>query len=423
MTLPRRFGWMAAVAVCCAASPSAGADGASSEVGGVAAAFEAGEAEDPTLRIETQLTGSEFAAAAAQAEQLIDAMQRATTRYDPALTRPLALLGDARLGLGDAPGALEAYDRALHIARINHGLFDPSQVDIVYREAVVHATMGDHATADARHEYAYNVLVRAYGANHPDIVPGLFARAEWLRARYNVFSARNLYRRAAKIGLREFPTGDVRTIRALRGVATTFRDERFPPVRVRERKGNAARRSAVNARQGQISLNDFSPGEQALIDVVKQLQGRPDATPEVIAVAMLELADWYLLFDKHSRAVPLYQRVWQLFEATPEGRIDALLEPTPLYLPLPSPPARPKDAASDTPEDGIVELAVTVTERGHVADVETLRSEPEGMMDHRVRRAARSARYRPTLTDGGPVPTRDVRIEYRFPHYPPAPAG
>lgn len=421
MTLPRRFGWMVAVAACCAVPASARSDAASSEAGGGAAAFEADGVEDPTLRIETQLTGSEFAAAAAEAEQLIDVMQRATTRYDPALTRPLALLGDARLGLGDAPGALEAYDRALHIARINHGLFDPSQVDIVYREAVVHATMGDHATADARHEYAYNVLVRAYGPNHPDIVPGLFARAEWLRARYNVFSARTLYGRAAKIGLREFPTGDARTIRALRGVAATFRDERFPPVRVRERPGNAARRSA-SARYGQISLNDFSPGEQALIDVVKQLQGRPEATPDVIAVAMLELADWYLLFDKHSRAVPLYQRVWQLFEATPAGRLDALMEPTPLYLPLPSPPARPEDAASDTPEDGIVELAVTVTARGHVADVETLRSEPEGMMDHRVRRAARNARYRPTLTDGGPVLTQDVRIEYRFPHYPVAPA-
>ena len=507
MVLPRHLGWMAAVAMGCdawggaaseAPTAPAGEVASASEApataaGEVAAAFEEG-LDDPALRIETQLVGSEFAAAAAQAEQLIEAMQRATTRYDPALSRPLALLGDARLGLGDAPGALEAYDRALHIARINHGLFDPGQVDIVYREAVVHAAMGDAATADARHEYAYNVLVRAYGHNHPDLVPGLFARAEWFRAGHNIFSARNLYQRAAKIGLREFSTGDARTIRALRGVAATFRDERYPPARVRERRGNAAaRRSGSNTPYGQILLNDFSPGELALIDVVNQLQARPDATEAEIALAMLELADWYLLFDKHSRAVPLYRRVWQLFEAgapqwlaqrpelgtselaagaseggadglevavsegaatgleagadgpgggtdgfeggangfeggakRPQGgaawRVETLGAPTPLYLPLPSPPSQPEDAASDTPEQGIVELAVTVTERGRVVDIETLRSEPEGLMDHRVRRATRSARYRPTLTDGGPVRTEDVRIEYRFAHYPSAPS-
>ncbi len=487
MILPRQLGWMAALAMGCnawggAASEApampAGDVASASEApatvaGEVAAAFEEGP-NDPALRIETQLIGSEFAAAAAQAEQLIDALQRATTRYDPALSRPLALLGDARLGLGDAPGALEAYDRALHIARINHGLFDPGQVDIVYREAVVHAAMGDAATADARHEYAYNVLVRAYGHNHPDLVPGIFARAEWFRASHNIFFARNLYQRAAKIGLREFPAGDARTIRALRGVAATFRDERFPPARVRERPGNAAaRRSGGNTPHGQISLNDFSPGEQALIDVINQLQARADATEAEIALAMLELADWYLLFDKHSRAVPLYRRVWQLFEAgaphwleaqrpergvrSVEGgasklesaatvveagadglggrangfesvakgsqrgaawRAETLGAPAPLYLPLPPPPTRPKGGASDTAEQGIVELAITVTERGRVVDIETLRSEPEGLMDHRVRRATRSARYRPMLTDGGPVRTEGVRIEYRFAHYP-----
>ena len=420
MILPRRhLGWMAVAAGCCAA-PALDAAG---PAGGGAAAFEEGGGQDPTVAIEARLTGNEFAAAAEQASRLIDELEGATTRYDLSLARPLALLGDARLGLGDAPGALDAYDRALHIARVNNGLFDPGQVDLVYREAVVHAAMGDPATADARHEYAYNVLVRAYGHNHPNLVPGLFARAEWYRLGQNIFHARNLYRRAARISLREFPAGDVRTIRALRGVAATYRDERFPPVTARDRRGSAARRSTRNSAQGLIALNDFSPGEQALIDVVRQLQAHPDTTEADIALAMLELADWYLLFDKMSRAVPLYRRVWQLLADAPGGAVGAVAldEPTPLYLPLPAPPAQPEDAPDEPPRDGIVELAITVTERGRVVDIETLRSDPEGLMDHRVRRATRSARYRPPLTDAGPVRVEGVRVEYRFPHYPAAP--
>lgn len=386
---------------------------------GLAVSGASGEAfQDTALaRIELQLTSNEFDAAAADAQRLVRELERANTRYNLALARPLTLLGDARLGSGDGPGALEAYDRALHVVRVNRGLFDPTQVDIVYREAVAHATLGDGATANARHEYAYNVLVRAHGADHPNLVPGLLTLAEWYRAGYNIFSARNLFRRAAEIGQREFPPGDARTIRALRGVAATFRDERFPPVR--KRRGRAPNRpNTASNRHGQFALNDFAPGERALIGVVNLLKERPDATDVDIAPAMLELADWYLLFDKHGRAVPLYQRVWQLMEEDPQRRDERFAAPSPLYLPLPLPPARPEKSPTATPTPGVVELAVTVTERGHVADLETLRSDPEGLMDFKVRRATRSARYRPTLTDAGPVRTEDVRVEYNFAHFP-----
>ena len=152
--------------------------------------------------------------------------------------------------------------------------------------------------------------------------------------------------------------------------------------------------------------------------MVNLLRERPDATSVDIAPAMLELADWYLLFDKHGRAVPLYQRVWQLMVEDPQRRHGSFATPTPLYLPLPLPPAKPEKSPAATPTPGVVELAVTVTERGHVVDMQTLRSHPEGLMDFKVRRAARSARYRPTLTDAGPVRTEDVRVEYNFAHYP-----
>ena len=397
---------------------AASAADAADEPGFAVSGASDGAPQDAALaRIELQLTSNEFEDAAADAQRLVRELERANTRYDLALARPLMLLGDARLGSGDGPGALEAYDRALHVVRVNRGLFDPGQVDIVYREAVAHATLGDGATANARHEYAYNVLVREHGTDHPELVPGLFALAECYHAGYNIFPARNLFRRAAEIGQREFPPGDARTIRALRGIAATFRDERFPPVR--ERRGRASNRpSAASNRQGQFALNDFAPGERALIGVVNLLRDRPDATSVDIAPAMLELADWYLLFDKHGRAVPLYQRVWQLMEEDPQRRHGSFAAPTPLYLPLPLPPAKPEKSPAATPTPGVVELAVTVTERGHVVDMQTLRSHPEGLMDFKVRRAARSARYRPTLTDAGPVRTEDVRVEYNFAHYP-----
>lgn len=375
------------------------------------------EADGVDARIEVQLAASEFADAATAAERLVAEIEDRSYRYDPELTRPLTLLGDARLGLGDAPGALEAYDRALHVARVNHGLFDPSQVEIVYREALVHSTMGDIATADARHEYAFNVLLRAYGSDDRRLVPGLFALADWYRHNHRVFSARNVFDRAASITARDFPPGDPRTIRALRGVAATFRDERFPRNLSATRNRPASTSFRDSARSRSMTINNFAPGERALIAIVNLRQADPDATEVDIAEAMLELADWYLLFEKHDRAFALYERVWQLLE-TDTTRLDGVFaSPTPLYLPLPPNPKPPSDARGE-PQSGVVELALSLTDRGVVNQLDTVRSEPNGLMDFKVRKLVRRARYRPAFVDADPIAMENVRVQYNFLYVP-----
>ena len=373
--------------------------------------------EDAETRIEVQLTAGEFADAAVAAEQRVDAVEDAAGRYALALKRPLTLLGDALLGMGDGPGALAAYERALHVARVNLGLFDPSQVDVVYREAVVHATMGDQATADARHGYAFNVLLRAYGRDDPRLVPGLFTLAEWHQEHHRVFSARRLFDRAVGIAASQFPPGDPRMIRALRGVAATFRDERFPRNLSATRNQPAMSSFRDSARNRAITVNNFAPGERALITVVKLKQSNPDATDTDIGEAMLELGDWYLLFEKYDRAFALYERVWQLLEEDAARRNAAFAAPTPLYLPFPPNPKLPSDASGE-PRGGIVELALAVSDRGTVEQLDTVRSEPAGLMDFKVRKLVRRARYRPAFVEAAPVPATEVPVEYRFVYVP-----
>ena len=83
-----------------------------------------------------------------------------------------------------------AYDRALHIARVNNGLHHPSQVLVVYRQAALLAQGGEYAEANRRHEYAYGVLLRSYGGDSTELLPGLFVLADWYMTGYNIFSAR-----------------------------------------------------------------------------------------------------------------------------------------------------------------------------------------------------------------------------------------
>ncbi len=369
-----------------------------------------------------RVEATEYLEAINTVEAVVEAIEQRSSRYDLALVRPLVVLGDALAGVGDTDGAFGSYDRALHIARVGLGLHHPSQVHVVYRQAALLAKLGNRRTANARHEYAYNVLLRSYGGDSPQLLPGLFALADWYLSNYSIFNARLLYEHAADVATEHLPADHGARIRALRSVAATYRDERFPPFYTRDgrQQGNSVgsyagfqyRRSPYSP-----SVNSFSKGERALIEVVNIVQAK-EAPGETVAAAMLELGDWFLMFDKQRRAVALYRRTWELLADHPALQARAFEAPTALYLPLPADPTKPEHALEETALSGVVELSVDIDERGVVTQIDTLRSEPKDLMDFKVRRAARRARYRPAFDGTEPRGTEDVRITHAFVYYP-----
>ncbi len=344
----------------------------------------------------------------------IDRIERRSNRYHNDLVQPLVVLGDALAGVGDRTGALGAYDRALHITRVNQGLNHPDQVDIVYREAAILALNGKKAQANRRHEYAYDILLRSHGGNSPGLIPGIFSLADWYLVNYNIFSARGLYEHALSLADDTSSPDDPARLRALRGVAATYRSERFPPYQP-ESRPNAS--PQVGYRYGSVpAFNNFAKGERALIEVVNAVGDSETTTKEGLADAVLELADWYLVFGKQGRATALYQHVWGLLQSNPDKLAATFDSPTPLYLPLPGNP--PDGGLAGRPRDGVVELSCRVNADGSVSQVATLYSDPQDLMDAKVRRAVRRARYRPVFDGEQTVSTDDVRVSHTFVYIP-----
>ena len=93
------------------------------------------QGENPVDNAQGLVEVGEYPEAINIVELEIEKIERRSSRYNIELARPLVILGDALAGVGDREGALGAYDRAIHITRVNRGLHHPSQVDIVYREA------------------------------------------------------------------------------------------------------------------------------------------------------------------------------------------------------------------------------------------------------------------------------------------------
>ena len=373
--------------------------------------------EEAAARVEL----SEYVEAINVVEAAIEAIEQRTNRYDWGLVRPLVVLGDALAGVGDTEGAFGAYDRALHIARVNRGLHHPSQVPIVYREARLLARLDNWKAANGRHEYAYTVLLRSYGGDSPELLPGLFALADWYMSNYNIFSARALYEHATGVATRHLPSDHPARIRALRSVAATYRNERFPPFYTRRRDEQGSTLGSYAGFQyrptNNPSVNSFAKGERALIEVINIVQERDGGVGEDVAKAMLELADWFIMFEKHARATSLYRRVWELLQSKPDLRDRTFGQPTPLYLALPTDPSKPDSADEDAAEEGVIELSVDIDPRGFVSHIDTLRSEPKDLMDFKVRRALKRARYRPAFDGLNPLATEDVRIKHSFVYY------
>ena len=346
----------------------------------------------------------------------IDKIERRSNRYNIELARPLVVLGDALAGVGDREGALGAYDRAVHVTRVNRGLHHPSQVDIVYREAGVLAADGQVRRANRRHEYAYGILLRNFGGDSPMLLPGIFSLADWYLANYNIFSARSLYEHALTLADHALAVDDPKRLRALRGVAATYRSERFPPYQ-KETKSSSGQYYTTFRHGAMPMINNFAKGERALIEVVNTVKASDGANDEDLAMAVLELGDWYLVFEKYDRATTLYRHVWELLESNPDLLADTFDAPKPLYLPLPGNPET-DGVAIGRPRNGVVELAFRVDESGGVSGIATLHSEPQDLMDSKVKRAVRRARYRPAFDGETTLATDDVRMSHKFVYFP-----
>lgn len=378
---------------------------------------------DPYATLKRSVELQEYEPSLRQAEEIIAAIELDSDRYDPKLAEPLLIRGDAKFGLGDFPGALDDYARSVHVSRVNSGLHHPDQIPAVYREANTLKHIGKLQAASGREEYAYEVLRNHYGAYSPKILPGLYHLAEWHTRTNNPFAARRLFAQAKLIIESSEDEMSANLIKPLRGLALTHRMERFPPYYASRRSDPVS--TTVNGapelyRGGQpITLNNFPAGEKALKRIVRIREVTGETEPVAWAEAIIDLADWNLLFEKYKTAEQFYQHAELLLAKAHEGAAkSAFAKPELLHFPEPSNPKAPPEARRGEPQTGHVTLSYSVTARGTVANLETLDSQPEGLMDFRVRKSMRAARFRPPMVDGQLIAATDQTFRHEYRYYP-----
>ena len=384
--------------------------------------------------IAAQIQRAEADQASASLQQIIEQIEGAQGRYAADLIQPLTLLGDAQSALNQFNAAADSYDRALHLNRTNLGLFDPSQTTIVHRQARTALSAGDIIGALQREEYAFEVLQRHHGSESAELLPALARLGQFYQRGYNFLAARTLFKRALVILQTNGTDNSQAAVPFLQGIAKSYLTEGFPPFRYTPSQFDP--RMQPGMREQDLfrevgSVNNFPAGERALQQVVKIQQSAldsakliPETTSEELAglnqllnVALLELADWHQMFGHIRESKTLYTHVFQQTHQNPEQPTMAFDQPMMLYMPKPKDPKIPKGYVRES-ANGAIEVQFDVMPNGRIRDLQTLLSNPNGLMDFQVRRNLRDAIFRPAVNAEGPVISPAYIHRHEFEYYP-----
>lgn len=378
-----------------------------------------------------------------------------------------AELGETLLDLGralqlanDHEGALEQFERAVHISRINHGLFSLQQLPAIMLQVESHLALNQWDDADGLRQYAFYVQSRTFKDSDPELIPALVDYAQW---NMNAFADRR----------GEMPSTRLLDAYQLYSVAVALMDKHdkqleFPKEEylrqqafiawLMHRTNVLARSEAVfsserriddawaDAITGQLTRgrnNAFVRGEEALQKIIEiRAEHVAQADPgsavhgELVrqqAEAVLDLADWHLLFDRRQAARGTYREAWDLVaahEALTAGVFDRVVL-LPSFEPRLGPsavqngsvpqhasslqPRRPAAGMRQPGQYGYLTMAFDINRFGRATNVNVVDG---GSDDEEVRRrmvgALRESTLRPRIENGEPVEM--TGLVYRFPY-------
>ena len=233
--------------------------------------------------IEQQIDVGELDDARFTLERRVGELQTLRDRYDSQLIKPLSLLGRVYHEQKDYPRAVETFALATQISRIANGLHSAEQLHLVHQEIASLKAMGNIIEANRRHEYAFSIAARHYGRYAEKLIPELLKMGAWYTSTGDIIGARGRFSDARVLlsANRDMAQSDL-MILALRGLANSYREERYPPFYERPNRETEALfdRNGLNERQASVAqmteqrltVNTMHRGTEALVEVLR-IQG------------------------------------------------------------------------------------------------------------------------------------------------------
>lgn len=410
----------------------------------------------------------------------IEALEGSGDTWHPDIAESTLTLARHVQEAGDHVEAIVLLERAVHVSRVNHGLFSLQQVGALEMQINSHLALDQWDEADGLQQYLFYVRSRAIADNDPALIPAMQTYAQW---NIDAFTRR----------LGEFPPSRLIDAFHLTSVALSIVD-RDPVLAEQSREAMLerlaylawmmARTGAQDRQQAQYSNirlvddnwvnevtdrryrrynNPFLQGEYALEQIVEMRAARL-AAEEAAGVmgeerdrllvahanAILDLADWYLLFERRNASLDVYESAWLTMQDEDDSlkdqifdrvvmlpRFEASRQPTGDPITRSEIRAMQADAAdvtaapvsatadpvqlsaadSEKPTSApYVIMEFDINQYGRAVNVDIVESWPEDDfgMHRQLIGALRDSRMRPIIRDGNVSRVED--LVYRFPY-------
>lgn len=346
--------------------------------------------------------------------------------YAGGLEEPLAALGRALAARGRYGEAVALYRRALHVLRVNDGLYGEAQKPLLAALLGIYRAAGDFAALDEQYPWFY----RVYGNGQPPLT-GLRLDAALAYQRWQ----REALRRDLGDGTRRLlallddgaelldraaadPAAgwDARRALALSQLNNLYllEDRVAPPP-----EDYPGLRAPDPFQRNELFTGDPQQDRLQAQRRTAQADGRrlleelaaeaPD--PLARAEVLVALGDWQQWHGRESAAAEAWQAAIDGLLRAGEAVQVAALFSEPRELPANGVFWQPPAAGAEAPGP-VVAARFTVTERGRAREVavETVTGRDSARIG--VARALRRMRFRPAFVDGAPVVTEGVERFY-----------
>ena len=357
--------------------------------------------------------------------------------WDGSLVEELASLGRLQQQQGNHIGAIETLDRAIHVNRINSGLYTLEQIPVVEQLIQSYMALGNWEQADIYHNYLFHVQQKAYGVDDPRLIPVLDRLATWNIQAFKIGhgnllgirlrQSQILFNAAARMVGMHFGKSDERFIDYQRNIANSaYLVARNPDLMMEIQRPEYRSMQQMFAEKlnehRRVQPPGFRTGERALMEIAMYYQKKGD-NPYALAEAITHLADWYLMFDRRRGTLENYKLAWDMLQELENSeelteKLFGNVVPLPSFeSPIELPDAFYRnDEGTEKLNFDYADLVFDVTAGGELRKVRTISEETEDNQAQlsKLRISVRSVRFRPLVIDGVPQRSSENHFRYRY---------
>lgn len=379
----------------------------------------------------------------AQYQERLSALEQEDSPYQPAIAETALALGQLLASRQQYTEALVAYEKAQHVHKVNLGLYALDQIPAVTGMLDAHLRMGNIRRADEMHEFLYYLHRKNHEKGSPEMIKAMIDWADW---NVNVFlefsayspaglqyaisgqfgsespadrerkqrlgTAQELYYQVIQFMTEQGDFEDPRLVTTERKLAAL---NFIVNQEIMDHRGRIA--ALADHRLEQANFTHFQHGSSALRRAIDYTHQSRNPKSGDIGERMMELGDWYMLFDRKNSALEMYEEAFTVMAASTmsNAAIDKVMTPG-MPVKAPDIEMRQNARASSGPYRGFIDVEFDVSKYGIASNPEIIGASSSEHLDtlgKELFKTIRSCKFRPRIVAGTPTDER-VRLRYFY---------